>query len=68
MTVRRHAKGTPVLIPISTIAEYEQAVIVLERLQKAPLGTDQTEGLQDLIEAILDFEEVHPPGNGRDRG
>ncbi len=25
-------------------------------LKKAPLGTNQTEGLQDLIEAILDYE------------
>jgi hypothetical protein len=29
---------------------------VLEVLQKAPLGTAETEGLQDLVEAILDYE------------
>jgi hypothetical protein len=35
-------------------------------LKKAPLGTDQTEGLQDLIEAILDYEaqQDRVDGNG----
>ncbi len=36
----------------------------LEVLQKAPLGTDQTEGLQDLIEAILEYEANHSPRGG----
>jgi hypothetical protein len=35
-------------------------------LKKAPLGTDQTEGLQDLIEAVLDYEaeQERVDGNG----
>jgi len=43
-------------VRIRTDPEYHQALRNLEVLKKAPLGTDQTEGLQDLIEAILDYE------------
>ena len=68
MAARRFAKGTTILVPIWTISEYLRAVEVLDQLQKAPLGTGQTEGLQELIEAILQYEEVHPPGNGHDKG
>ncbi len=53
-------------VPIGTAAEYRQALRELEVLKRAPLGTDQTEGLQDLIEAILDYEaeQDRVDGNG----
>jgi hypothetical protein len=56
MPHRQCPKGTTTLVPILTKAEYRKALEELEVLQKAPLGTDRTEGLQDLIEAILDYE------------
>jgi hypothetical protein len=52
----RRPKRACVKSPIETAAEYERALEVLEVLQKAPLGTTETEGLQDLVEAILDYE------------
>ena len=52
----RRPKRACAKIPIETAAEYERALEVLAVLQKAPLGTDETEGLQDLVEAILDYE------------
>ncbi len=48
-------------VSIETDADYRKALAELEVLQKAPLGTDQTEGLQDLVEAILEYEA----GGGR---
>jgi len=68
MEARRFAKGTGIRIPILTAGEYELALSVLARLQHAPLGTERTEGLQDLIEAILEFEEAHGRGNGNGVG
>jgi hypothetical protein len=51
-------------LPIETAADYERALEVLVVLQKAPLGTAETEGLQELVEAILDYEAKQ---NGVDR-
>jgi hypothetical protein len=53
-------------VTIETEAEYRQALNDLEVLKNVPLGTDQTEGLQDLIEAILDYEvkQGRVDGNG----
>jgi hypothetical protein len=56
MSRRRCPTGTTTPVPIGTDAEYRRALKELEVLQKAPLGTDQTEGLQDLIEAIFEYE------------
>ncbi len=56
MSHRRRPSGTRTAVPIGTDAESRQALRDLEVLKKAPLGTNQTEGLQDLIEAILDYE------------
>jgi hypothetical protein len=56
MPQRRCPKGTRTPVPIRTGAEYIKAVEELKVLQKAPLGTEQTEGLQDLVEAILEYE------------
>ncbi len=64
MPHRRCPRGTKTPVPIETEAEYRQALKDLEVLQKAPLGTDQTEGLQDLIEAILEYEANHSPRGG----
>jgi hypothetical protein len=66
MPHRRHPGKTRPSVPIGTDAEYRQALRDLEVLKKAPLGTDQTEGLQDLIEAILEYEEKldHVDGKG----
>ncbi len=64
MPGHRQPKGMSAKIPIETAAEYERALDVLVVLQKAPLGTAETEGLQDLVEAILDYEAKH---NGVDR-
>jgi hypothetical protein len=44
---------------IRTLEEYRSALREMDRLQCAPLGTPETEGLQDLIEAILDYEGRH---------
>ncbi len=52
----RRPKRACAKIPIVTAAEYQRALEVLAVLQKAPLGTAETEGLQDLVEAILDYE------------
>lgn len=40
-------------------SSYQRALEELEALQALPLGTAATEGLQDLIEAILDYEEKY---------
>jgi hypothetical protein len=56
MPQRRYQKGTTTPVPIRTGAEYRKALKELEVLQRAPLGTEQTEGLQDLVEAILEYE------------
>jgi hypothetical protein len=56
MSRRRCPTGTTTPVPIRTDAEYRLALKELDVLQKAPLGTDQTEGLQDLIEAIFEYE------------
>lgn len=45
------------MLPIATDQEYRAAVIEVEQLLHAPLGTPATEGLQELVEAILDYEE-----------
>jgi hypothetical protein len=52
----RRPKRASAKIPIETATDYERALQVLAVLQKAPLGTEETEGLQDLVEAILDYE------------
>ncbi len=57
MANRRRPLGTTTPIPIENDAEYRKAIEELEVLQKQPLGTAATEGLQDLIEAILDYEQ-----------
>lgn len=57
MAKRRRPPGTTTPIPIETDQEYQKALAELEVLQKQPLGTPATEGLQDLIEAILDYEQ-----------
>ncbi len=66
MPHRRRPGRTRTAVPIGTAAEYRQALRQLEVLKKAPLGTDQTEGLQDLIEAVLDYEaeQERVDGNG----
>jgi hypothetical protein len=56
MPNNRRPKRACAKTPIETAAEYERALEVLAVVQKAPLGTDETEGLQDLVEAILDYE------------
>jgi hypothetical protein len=56
MPQRRRPRRAAAAVAIGTDGEYFQALKELEVLQKAPLGTDQTEGLQDLIEAILEYE------------
>ncbi len=56
MRDHRRRQGLSARIPIETVADYERALEVLVVLQKAPLGTAETEGLQDLVEAILDYE------------
>jgi hypothetical protein len=53
-------------VRIETEADYRRAIQELKLLQRAPLGTPETEGLQDLIEAILDYEEKDRHGNGHD--
>jgi hypothetical protein len=65
MAVHRRPKGECAKIPIETEAEYERALEVLAVLQKAPLGTAETEGLQDLVEAILDYETKQNGVDGR---
>lgn len=57
MANRRRPPGTTTPIPIANEQEYRKALEELEVLQKQPLGTPATEGLQDLIEAILDYEQ-----------
>ncbi len=66
MPHHRRPRATRTAVPIGTDAEYRQALKDLEVLKKAPLGTDKTEGLQDLIEAILDYEaeQDRVDGNG----
>lgn len=44
---------------IRTVEEYRAALREMDRLQRAPLGTPETEGLQNLVEAILDYESRH---------
>lgn len=44
--------------------EYSGALRRLAQLERVALGTPETEGLQDLIEAILDYEQNHAPGSG----
>ena len=66
MPNRRRPPGTTTPIPIANDTEYRKAVKELEVLQKEPLGTPATEGLQDLIEAILDYEQQQ--GNSRLNG
>lgn len=44
---------------IRSLEEYRAALREMDRLQCVPLGTPETEGLQDLIEAILDYEGSH---------
>jgi hypothetical protein len=66
MTRRQCPSGTTSPVPIMTEAEYRKATKELKVLQRAPLGTPETEGLQELIEAILDYEEKHRCGNGHD--
>lgn len=44
---------------IRTVEEYRAAMREMEKLQRSPLGTPETEGLQDLVEAILDYESRH---------
>jgi hypothetical protein len=56
MQDHRRPKGLRARLPIETAAEYDKALELLAVLQKAPLGTAETEGLQDLVEAILDYE------------
>ncbi len=56
MPYRGRPKGAATSVTIGCEADYRRALEKLEVLQKAPLGTDQTEGLQDLIEAILEYE------------
>jgi hypothetical protein len=46
---------------IGSIEGYNAAVEQLEILSKEPLGTPRTEGVQQLIDAILDYEERHGP-------
>jgi hypothetical protein len=65
MPHRRRLGGTSTAVLIGTDADYRQALRDLEVLKRAPLGTDQTEGLQDLIEAILEYEEKHGRVDGR---
>jgi len=62
----RRPKRACAKIPIATAAEYQRALELLAVLQKAPLGTAETEGLQDLVEAILDYEAKQDgvDGNG----
>lgn len=64
MPHHRRPTGTGTAVRIGTDAEYHQALRKLEVLKKAPLGTDLTEGLQDLIEAILDYEAKQDRGDG----
>jgi hypothetical protein len=66
MPQRPCPKGTTTPVPIRTGAEYRKALEELEVLQRAPLGTEQTEGLQDLVEAILEYEAARGrmEGNG----
>ncbi len=66
MIRRRCPPGTTSPVRIETEADYQRAIQELKLLQRAPLGTPETEGLQDLIEAILDYEEKDRYGNGRD--
>jgi hypothetical protein len=66
MRDRRRPRGTPAVVSIETDAEYRQALMELEALQKAPLGTNRTEGLQDLIEAILEYEDNRGRMDGAD--
>ena len=61
----RRPKRACAKIPIETAAEYERALEVLAVLQKAPLGTDETERLQDLVEAILDYEAKQDGVDGK---
>jgi len=61
----RRRKRECAKIPIATSAEYERALEVLAVLQKAPLGTDETERLQDLVEAILDYEAKQDGVDGK---
>jgi hypothetical protein len=61
----RRPKRACAKIPIETAAEYERALELLAVLQKAPLGTDETEGLQDLVEAILDYEAKQDGVDGK---
>jgi hypothetical protein len=39
--------------------EYKAAIDRLRILSREPLGTPQTEGMQTLIDAILDYEARH---------
>ncbi len=64
MPGHRRLNGMSARLPIETAADYERALEVLVVLQKAPLGTAETEGLQELVEAILDYEAKQ---NGVDR-
>jgi hypothetical protein len=54
-------KTTPFMPIIGSIEGYNAAVEQLEILSKEPLGTPRTEGVQQLIDAILDYEERHGP-------
>ena len=42
--------------------QYNAAIKQLEILSKAPLGTPRTEGVQKLIDAILEYEARHGSG------
>jgi hypothetical protein len=66
MSYRRDPRGPTTSVTIGCEAEYRRALRELEVLQRAPLGTAQTEGLQDLIEAILEYEAMQGrvDGNG----
>lgn len=41
---------------IRSVDDYRAALREAEELQRAPLGTPATAGLQELIEAIIDYE------------
>lgn len=61
---RRRRFGLTVNFTLQTDVDYEAALRELLRLQDKPLGTRPTERLQDLVDAILNYEERHRP-NGR---
>ena len=50
---------TPFTPRIGNMEEYNAAIERLEILSKEPLGTSRTQGVQKLIDAILDYETRH---------